>query len=272
MNKNQYYQEIYNRFGAVTRARNCFLYTKKGIRLTDLYQENGRAILGWDGKSAFTFIKNTLSRGQTGSFICQDKSRVEKACSTLFNSSRKIFYFSNQKDALLAGTIFSPQSTSVYKPWIKDSPDFSQIDSIILLPPLPWTDSIFILAVKSECLNQIAPDKIAIANQFMNKSIRLSFAVEVGIARSIYNLIAELPLREEKNWFLYDSVLTKYWTRKGPYLYPKIEEKDYNDLLIHCLDCQLAISPDYNIPSIVPFGADKGVFTILKNNPFKPKI
>ena len=68
MNKNQYYQEIYNRFGCITRARNCFLYTKKGIRLTDLYQENGRAILGWDGKSAFTFIKNTINRGQTGSF------------------------------------------------------------------------------------------------------------------------------------------------------------------------------------------------------------
>ncbi len=272
MNKNQYYQEIYNRFGCVTRARNCFLYTKKGIRLTDLYQENGRAILGWDGKSAFTFIKNTINRGQTGSFICQDKSRAEKAVSELFKSDRKVMYFYDQKDALLAGTFFSAESTSFYKPWLKESPDFSQVDSIIFAPPLPWTDSIFILAVKTDCINQLSSEKKLFAEQFINKSVKLPFAMECGITRALYNLIAELPLREEKNWFLYDPVLTKYWTRKGPYLYPKIEQKDYDAFILHCLDCELTISPDYNTPSIVPFGADRGVFTKLKNNPFEPKI
>ena len=58
-------QQIYKRYGPVTRARGCFLYTKKGKRLTDLYQEDGRAILGWEGGSAFTHLKNVLSRGQT---------------------------------------------------------------------------------------------------------------------------------------------------------------------------------------------------------------
>ena len=40
----EYYFEISKRFGAIKRARGTFFYTEKGIRLTDLYLENGRAV------------------------------------------------------------------------------------------------------------------------------------------------------------------------------------------------------------------------------------
>ena len=60
MIKEDLFKELYNRYGAVTRARGCFLYTKKGVRLTDLYQEGGRAILGWEGGNAFTHLKKYI--------------------------------------------------------------------------------------------------------------------------------------------------------------------------------------------------------------------
>ena len=60
MNKSELFKELYNRFGAVRRARGCFLYTAKSHRVTDLYQEGGRAILGWEGGSAFTLMKNII--------------------------------------------------------------------------------------------------------------------------------------------------------------------------------------------------------------------
>ena len=50
-----------------------------------------------------------------------------------------------------------------------------------------------------------------------------------------------------------------------------MEEQEYGEFMLHCLDCGIVISPDYNVPSIVPFGADKGVFTALKNAPFGEK-
>ena len=90
-------------------------------------------------------------------------------------------------------------------------------------------------------------------------------------AAMVIELMAELPLRQEKDWFIYDTILTKYWERKGPYLYPKITENKYDDFVKHCLDCSIVINPSYNEPSIIPFGADKGVFTKLKNNPFEEK-
>lgn len=258
MTLNELSCEIYKRYGPVTRARGCFLYTKKGKRLTDLYQENGRAILGWEGGSAFTVLKNTLSRGQTGSFICEDVSRVEKAVSELLKSKRTIFYFSTIEHVTKVALSVSMENTAVYMPWLSYDMDWSKIDSVIIEPPLPWTKSIFILAVKKEL------ELPAIFSQSP-----VPYALQTAIARGIYNLIAELPGRTEKDWFIYDPVLTKYFTRRGPYLEPKVPEDKYNDFVLHCLDRGVIINPEEGHSSIVPFGADRGVFTELKNSPFE---
>lgn len=256
MKKQIYFNKLYDMYGPVTRARNCFLYTKKGIRLTDMYQEDGRAILGWEGGNAFTQFKNVLSRGLVGSFVCEDHSRVEKAVSQLLASNRKIFYFNNKVDALKGGIFCSPQGTAVYKPWNTNNTDWSQVDSVIIEPPLPWTDTVYILAIKEE------PELP------LSRTIIIPYALQTAIARSIYNLVEALQNREEKDWFIYDPILTKYWTRKGPYLTPKIPQEKYDDFVNHCLNLGIVINPEYN-DSIIPFGADKGVFTKLKNSPFK---
>jgi len=261
MNKEIFFRELYNLYGPVTRARNCFLYTKKGIRLTDLYQENGRAILGWEGGNAFTHLKNVLSRGQTGSFICEDSSRLEKAVSTLLESPRKLFFFSNKMDALKAGLQISPENTSMYVPWSSKDDLLKNVDTVIITPPLPWTESVFILAIKEELISDTL---IKLPNK-----ISLPFALQAGITRAIYNLIDAIKTRQEKDWFIYDPVITKYWERKGPYLYPKVPEEKYDDFVLHLLNLGIVVNPDYKEKSIIPFGADKGVFTKLKNSPFQ---
>jgi len=268
MNKSELFTELYKRYGAVTRARGCFLYTKKGVRVTDFYQEAGRAILGWEGGSAFTMFKNVLSRGQTGSFICEEApvSRLQKAVSELLASDRIIFCFSSHKDAFEAGLSLFPDETSFYRPWNAQNEKIkiNQQAALILTPPLPWAESIFILALDAKKVEE-NPDKLL----FIRNAIKLPFALEVAMTRSIYNLIKALQERQEKDWFIYDPVLTKYWNREGPYLFPKVPKDNYADFALHCLDCGIVISPDYNQPSIVPFGADRGVFTKLKNSPFE---
>ena len=256
MTSNELYTQIYSKYGIVTRARGCFLYTKKGERLTDLYLENGRAILGWDSKNAGTFFKNMLNKGLTGGFICEEHSRLDKAVSSLLNSDRKTAFFATKADALKAGLALSPQSTSIYRPWNPGKGDWTDTDCLIIVPPLPWCDNIYLLAVKGDTNN--------LAGQ-----IPLAFAQKTAITRAIYNLIGALDERQEKDWFIYDPVLTKYWERKGPYLFPKISENEYDAFVRHCLDCGLVINPNYNEPSIVPFGADPGVFGQLKKAAFK---
>lgn len=264
-------EKLYKLYGPVTRARGCFLYTKKGVRITDLYQENGRAILGWDGGSSFTHLKNVLSRGQVGSFICEDYSKLNKSINILFNSERKLFFFSDKISAIKAAIDFSPNSTILFKPWSIEKEKISSIESIIYEPTLPWTDTIFILAVKLQnytqksILNEKLNEKLIF---YKDLSINIPYALQVAITRGTYNLIEAEKNRKEKDWFIYDTIITKYWQRNGPYLQPKIPKEKYEDFVIHCLKLGLAINPDYNECSIIPFGADKGVFTSLKNSPF----
>lgn len=258
--------DIVQKYGSVKRARGCFLYTEKRVRLTDLYQEGGRAILGWGGADGvFTVFKNVLDRGITGSFITdfsvdlsKGKSRLSRAVSELFASGRTVFVFLSKKDALKSALLISPENTNVYRPWNPVEINWQETDCIIFSPVLPWAGNVFILAVK---------DELAAEKKF-DSSTDIPAPLCAAITRSVYALIKALQEREEKNWFLYDKVVAKYWTRKGPYLFPKVPEEKYEDFVGHCLDCELVISPDFNQPSIIPFGADTGVFRKLEKNPF----
>lgn len=259
-------KEIFSRFGTVKRARKCFLYTAKGIRLTDMYQEGGRAILGWGG-SVFTVLKNVLERGITGSYFTdfsspcgREKTQLDRAVSSLFGDERKVLTFSSKQAALQAAISVSSESVSVWKPWNGANIDPRTIDCLVFAPALPWTNDIFLLAIKSELFGRSLnpPESVGF----------LSAPLCAAVTRSIYDLIKALQEREEKHWFIYDQIISKYWERRGPYLFPKVPDSEYEAFVLHCLDCHLVISPDYNQPSIVPFGADKGNFTMLKNKPF----
>ncbi len=256
--------EITLRYGTVQRARGCFLYTRRGIRLTDMYQEGGRAVLGWGGGAPFTVFKNTMNRGLTGSFDTDVTPRLEKAVSSLLAGRRTVFTFTDRAAAFKAALTFSKESTSFWKPWNQENSDWRTVDAVIVVPPLPWATPLFFVAVRPEIV-----EVFSAAGAELPESARIPAALAAAAVRSFYDMTAALQFREEKDWFRYDTVLTKYWTRRGPYLYPKIDEKKYGAFILHCLDCALVVSPDYNVPSIVPFGADKGVFTKLANSPFE---
>lgn len=277
-------EEIFKRYGTVQRARGCFLYTKKGVRLTDMNQEAGKAILGWGGSSAFTMMKNTLSRGVTGSFITEYDYRTKKAVSSLLDSERELFFYSSKKSALSAGISVCPDGTGFYRPWSPGNLEWSSVPAVVIEPPLPWTRDVFILALLPEILEKSEEYEKSAGNPKKNVNgenssladsellsedrIRINAPMNAGIARAVYNLIGALQERKESDWFVYDIFLKGYFERKGPYLYPKVPEEKYPEMIKHFLDCAVVLSADYNQPSIVPFGADKGVFTKLKNNPF----
>ena len=81
----RYKEEFVKRYGTVSRARGCNLYTQKGVRITDLYLDGGRAILGrsCSASRAFKVFKNTIDRGQTGLFPKMYETRFEKAALSL---------------------------------------------------------------------------------------------------------------------------------------------------------------------------------------------
>lgn len=241
MKVEKFYSEIQKRYGNITRARGPFLYTQKNVRLTDLNQEGGRAILGWDS-SAYTVFKNVLSKGLAGSFNCAYKGQLEKAVSELLNGKRNIFFFSHKKDATQAALLLDAQNTSVYKPF--SGVDYSGVKNVIIAPPLPWTNNFWILAAAAtDCVDYE----------------RFPPALVAAAARAVYDLIAAIKVRQEKDFFIYDKVLTKFFERRSCWLRPKVPQEKYDDFVLACLDAGVLVNPDYNADSLVPFGADKGV-------------
>ena len=113
MNKTEYYTHIFDRYGNIKRGRGCFLYTAKGERLTDLYQEEGRAILGWGGGAAFTVLKNVLNRGLTGSFKTDFSYRLKKAVDALLFGDFNVAVFNSMDDAMAC----APGKAIVWRPW-----------------------------------------------------------------------------------------------------------------------------------------------------------
>lgn len=250
-------EKIFEKYGNIKRGRGPYLYTEKGVRLTDLYQENGRAILGWGGDSAFTMFKNSLNRGFTGSFKTSSFYRLQKSVSQLLFSERKVFVYFKKEDAVNSCREYFKKDAAEYKPWKEDADKVIHSDAVIFEPCLPWTEGIFLLCVKAE-----AAENTDVPHE------KLPAPLEEAVCRSVYNLISALQNRSEKDWFIFDSVITKYWQRKGPYLVPKVPESKYEAFVDHCLALGICINPDFNGVSIIPSGADKGAFNVLKKNPF----
>lgn len=92
---------IDERYGFVRRARGCYLYTEKGVRLTDLWLDGGRALLGWDGGKARTAFKDTLERGATGSYDAGMTSRAVTAVKKLLPAEYSIVRFYSRERARL---------------------------------------------------------------------------------------------------------------------------------------------------------------------------
>ncbi|AEE16536.1 hypothetical protein [Treponema brennaborense] len=306
MNQSWYCDELSNRYGTVQRARGCYLYTRKGRRLVDLYQEAGRAILGWgNGSKAATVFKNTMNRGLTGSFATDAAYRLQRAVKTLLPEYDHVRWYSGMESACRAVSKYfdfwidmplgeHPILNSVadalpediqnftlddwmftngvprWRPWLDDawfSSDFPIQDgflelnrklqnAVAIVPPFPWAGCCYLVAFVDDGSRFIPPSD-PVTPPFLD-----------AVARAIYDLIAEIPNRSEKDWNRFDGVLLRYWKRRGPYLIPRVPPEKYREFYCHCADCGVVISPNYRTPSIVPYGATPGDFSELRRNPY----
>ena len=261
-------EEVYKRYGFIKRARGCFLYTQKNKRLVDLYRNNGSAVLGWGssyGKgssfSAFTMLKNFLSRGLTGCFPTNLDAQTDKACSVLFNSERSVRFFSSREAAVEACRLQGINEPLFFYPWMQESlsTPIEQEKAIVFTVPFSWGTPLYAAAFLEKDGSKAVSEK----EFFLPPPLR------AAVNRSIYDLILALQEMQEKDWFSYDKALTDYFVRKGPWLFPKISREDYESFVLFCLDLGIIINPQYNGKSIVPFKADRGVLKILEKNKWK---
>ncbi|HPX26328.1 MAG TPA: hypothetical protein PLG87_05945 [Treponemataceae bacterium] len=254
MEKSVFFEHIRNRYGFIKRCRGPYLYTSKEVRLIDLYQEGGRAILGWREGKSMQALKNTLERGLWGDYPGLGERRLEKALAALFShcGAPEFIHFS-----WFYSSSESHECIPLLYPWNGLSPEGTakKSDVVYLIPPLP-VPSLIIAASSSKPL--------------LPPSQPLSLFIMEALARSIYDLIDAFSVRKNDLWALYDNVLNPYFTREGSALYSSMSEKDYDFFVLHCLDCGLVINPSSMYPSFVPYGINKSALKMLEKKDFKP--
>jgi len=296
-------EAILSRYGTVRRANGYHLYTAKGKRLLDLYREAGAAILGWKSGKAKLVFKSLLDRGLTGSFPTEKDGELVRAVQEILPQYPHVRWYASRERAARACAAFldlwseiplmespllhpeaaedigpggdSPLSAArqlhgieIWRPWLDDAfyamsdrVDSAflrgvneSLDTMVLASPLPFAGgvTVAVFAPRSdEAAARISP------------SDPVSPALLGALARSFHDLSSEIFARTEQDWMVFDRYVNPWWDRRGPYLIPKMRPSRYEEFFNFCLENGILISPDYHVPSIVPFVADPGEFKAL---------
>ena len=285
--------EIKKRYGNVKRARGIYLYTEKSVRLTDCFLDGGRAILGHGGGKAKTAFKDCFERGANGFYdsgllsafektvkqlLPRDFTTIrlytEKTAVPLEQTSFSLESSREKADAALEQTSYSLESSQkkaepvLWRPWLEVSGksteqptgypkiqivhnvdgDFPAIVKIV--PPFPYATELCVYAFSTACGEEML--------QNLPKNDIVPAPLLAAFTRGFYDLKIALGTYTENDFKANSKVFEPFFIRNQCYLFPKIPEEKYKDFVLKCLDIGIVISPDYNVPSIMPWKANPG--------------
>ena len=138
---------------------------------------------------------------------------------------------------------------------------YSDFDNVVIAPPFGWTNSFWLVSVKAELCDEETV-------KLLPEETHLSFPLLTAVTRAVYDYMEEEKIRQEKDWFLYDTFLHNYFERSGCHLTAKVPKEKYDEFVLYCLDHHIIINPHYEGTSYVPYQVDKGNFSQIKNSPF----
>ena len=285
--------EIKKRYGNVKRARGIYLYTEKSVRLTDCFLDGGRAILGHGGGKAKTAFKDCFERGANGFYdsgllpafeksvkqllprnFTTIRLYTEKTAAPLEGISYSLESAREKADAALEQTNFSLDNSQkkaepvLWRPWLEISGksteqptgypkiqivhnvegDFPAIVKIV--PPFPYATELCVYAFSTACGEEML--------QNLPKNDIVPAPLLAAFTRGFYDLKIALGTYTENDFKANSKVFEPFFIRNQCYLFPKIPEEKYKDFVLKCLDIGIVISPDYNVPSIMPWRANPG--------------
>lgn len=243
------------KYGAIKRARGCFLYTQSGARLVDLYRDEGRAILGFGYGKARLMMKNSIEKGFTTSYDYALPSNLKRALQELLPNYK---FFCVRSAPVLQGANKIP----VWMPWLDKNDTALKSDVIEVRPPFACKN-FFVYGAKDASSVERAQNVIDFA---VNDAVPAPLVA--AVTRAIYDLSNYIKSKKQEDFALYDDILCKYWHRKGAYLYPTVERAQYEAFFDFCLCKNVLISPCYDTPSIVPFDVAPTTLLPLVKTPF----
>ncbi|MGM0432886.1 MAG: glutamate-1-semialdehyde aminotransferase [Spirochaetota bacterium] len=241
----------------IVRARGYRLYDQKGRRYIDLYQNNGRAVLGHRPEGLNQVMKATASRGLFAEYPSVYDKRLEKILKLMFTDYSKFRLYANRERAMEAlslalgkqvrgRNITDPAMTDqtseklmFWRPFIPEQ----QVKPDLLLPIFPFPGSFVPYVV---CIRNVQLLKKMPASDMISP-----FLLD-GLIKSISLLIRTMhsPTGSGSEFQRLIDVLE--WDRRGPYINTRLESVAYAEVFKKALEQGVLLPPGENYPVIIP--------------------
>ncbi len=241
----------------IARARGFRLYDLKGRRYIDLYQNNGRAILGHRIEGMTQVMKSTASRGLLAEYPSVYDGRLEKILKLMFPEYLYFRLYANRERTLEAvsravggkvgldsivdpGMVDSSRNkVSYWRPFLPEK-SYSQD---ILIPIMPFPGS-------------FAPDIVCIRNKNLVARMPAGdmispFLIDT-LVKTISSLIREMhsPAGKGSEFQRLTDIFT--WDRRGPYINTGMDQVAYSELFKKALEMGILLPPGETYPIIIP--------------------
>lgn len=252
----------------IRRARGYRLYDARGRRYLDLYQDDGRAVLGHRASGVSAAVRAAVSRGLCADYPSVWASRLVRALKTLIPQCVDVrWYLEAARARAAAAAHLSVDATELsvadpvidgawdaevsrWRPFCGD--DGGRRHARVLLPVMPPARSI---APSVLCF--LEPVSGAVPDSDL-----VSAFVLHALSRSAYDLTAAQKARNTDHWACFEA---PFWRRCGPYF---VFTCAFSDYLVHfdrLLQRGILVSPRYPGPSIVPAEYSPGELARFKD-------
>lgn len=241
----------------IVRARGFRLYDKRGRRYIDLYQNNGRAVLGHRPDGFNQVMKSTASRGLFAEYPSIFDGRLEKILKLMFTDYSKFRIYANRERTMEAlsqvlgrqvkgSKITDPAMTDeadeklmYWRPFIPEQ----QVKPDLLLPifPFPGSFAPYVVCVRDVDLLQKMPASDMVSPFLLD-----------GLIKSISLLIRSMHSPTGSGSEFQRLVDILEWDRRGPYINTRLEPVTYAEVFKKALEQGVLLPPGENYPIILP--------------------
>jgi hypothetical protein len=244
----------------IGRARGYRLYALDGRRFLDLWQDDGRGILGAKGTGIGTVVKASVDRGLAMPLPSAWEHRLEKAVLAAWPGYAAVRFRPDPAGEPPEGLLHDPARRAVnpetgegtsarallLRPFAEYLPAPPPFDSARLRLPCPRAFAPIVLLFRdAESASRCAPECVP--------PMLLAAA-----AKALAELSGYASTHGEEHWRRVDRRLSRLFERKGPYLFPRCGAAEYPRLFVAALERGVLLSPRHDLPSLVPGDFDDG--------------
>jgi hypothetical protein len=241
----------------IARARGFRLYDLRGRRYIDLYQNNGRAILGHRPDGLTQVMKSTASKGLIAEYPSVYDGRLEKILKLMFPDYLYFRLYANRERTLeavsqgvqakvSAGSIADPAmsdvisgKTAFWRPFLPQR----RYEQETLLPIMPFPGSFVpdIVCIKTKAVAKRMPPSDMISPLLIDL-----------LVKSVSQLIRQLHSTAGEGSEFQRLIDVFTWDRRGPYINTRMDSVTYMELFKKALEMGILLPPGETYPIIIP--------------------